>query len=98
MKDPEFKVYRRQPYEERSDKDRDKEKEKEKEREKDKREIVFKNSKSLKFVNQVPHLFIHLMAYVDISSRSAEDDSKIKELIRKSIDNIIQALRKTPYE
>ena len=52
----------------------------------------------MKFINQVPHLFIHLMAYVDIANRPQEDDNKIKELIRKSIDNIIQALRKTPYE
>ena len=88
MKDPEFKVYRRQNYEERDQRQ---------DRERDKKEIVFKNSKSLKFINQVPHLFIHLMAYVDASNRSADDDGKIKELIRKSIDNIIQSLRKTPY-
>lgn len=37
------------------------------------------------------------MAYVDIANRPQEDDNKIKELIRKSIDNIIQSLRKTPY-
>jgi hypothetical protein len=87
-KDPEYKVYRRQNYEER---DRDKKEEK------DKKEIILKNSKSLKFINQVPHLFIHLMAYVDTSNRNQEDDNKIKDLIRKSIDNIIQSLRKTPY-
>ena len=88
-KDPEYKVYRRQNYEER---DREKEKEKEK------KEIILKNNKSLKFINQVPHLFIHLMAYVDTSNRNQEDDNKIKELLRRSIDNIIQSLRKTPYE
>jgi len=38
------------------------------------------------------------MAYVDTSNRNQEDDNKIKELLRKSIDNIIQSLRKTPYE
>lgn len=38
------------------------------------------------------------MAYVDTTNRLQEDDNKIKELIRKSIDNIIQSLRKTPYE
>jgi len=53
---------------------------------------------SLKFINQVPHLFIHLMAYVDTTNRGSEEDAKIKELIRKSIENIIAALRKTPYE
>ena len=53
---------------------------------------------SLKFINQVPHLFIHLMAYVDTTNRGSEEDSKIKELIRKSIENIVAALRKTPYE
>jgi hypothetical protein len=37
------------------------------------------------------------MAYVDASNRSPDDDGKIKELIRKSIDNIIQSLKKTPY-
>ena len=88
-KDPEYKVYRRQNYEER---DREKEKEKEK------KEIILKNNKSLKFINQVPHLFIHLMAYVDTSNRNQEDDNRIKELLRRSIDNIIQSLRKTPYE
>ena len=60
-KDPEYKVYRRQNYEER---DRDKDKEREK------KEIILKNNKSLKFINQVPHLFIHLMAYVDTSNRN----------------------------
>ena len=89
VKDPEYKVYRRQTYEERD---------KEKEKQKQKKEIVLKNSKSLKFINQVPHLFIHLMAYVDTSNRNQEDDSRIKQLLRKSIDNIIQSLRKTPYE
>ena len=59
---------------------------------------MFKNSKSLKFINQVPHLFIHLMAYVDTNNRGSEDDTKIRDLIRKSIENIIQALRRTPYE
>jgi hypothetical protein len=88
VKDPEFKVYRRQNYEERDQRQ---------DREREKKEIVFKNSKSLKFINQVPHLFIHLMAYVDASNRSPDDDGKIKELIRKSIDNIIQSLKKTPY-
>lgn len=38
------------------------------------------------------------MAYVDTTNRPQEDDTKIKDLIRKSIDNIIQSLRKTPYE
>ena len=38
------------------------------------------------------------MAYVDTTNRNPEDDNKIKELIRKSIDNIIQSLKKTPYE
>jgi hypothetical protein len=38
------------------------------------------------------------MAYVDTTNRPPEDDGKIKELIRKSIDNIIQSLRKTPYD
>jgi hypothetical protein len=59
--------------------------------------VVFKNSKSLKFINQVPHLFIHLMAYVDTTNRPQEDDQKISALIRKSIENIVQALRRTPY-
>ena len=89
VKDPDYKVYKRQNYEEK-DKERDKDR--------DKKEIILKNSKSLKFINQVPHLFIHLMAYVDTTNRNPEDDNKIKDLIRKSIDNIIQSLRKTPYE
>lgn len=38
------------------------------------------------------------MAYVDTTNRASEEDAKIKELIRKSIENIIAALRKTPYE
>lgn len=38
------------------------------------------------------------MAYVDTTNRGSEEDAKIKELIRKSIENIIAALRKTPYE
>lgn len=37
------------------------------------------------------------MAYVDTTNRNPEDDNKIKDLIRKSIDNIIQSLKKTPY-
>ena len=55
VKSDEFKVFKRQLYEETRDRERDKEK----------KEIIFKNSKSLKFINQVPHLFIHLMAYTD---------------------------------
>jgi hypothetical protein len=38
------------------------------------------------------------MAYVDTTNRPQEDDQKISSLIRKSIENIVQALRKTPYE
>jgi len=38
------------------------------------------------------------MAYVDTTNRPQEDDQKISGLIRKSIENIVQALRKTPYE
>jgi hypothetical protein len=66
-KGEEFKIYKRQSYEER-----------EKDKEKEKKEVVFKNNKSLKFINQVPHLFIHLMAYVDTTNRGSEDDAKIK--------------------
>lgn len=58
---------------------------------------MFKNSKSLKFINQVPHLFIHLMAYAELDTKVNEEDKRIKDLIKESIDNIIQALRKTPY-
>jgi len=38
------------------------------------------------------------MAYVDTNRPQEDDQVKIKDLIRKSIDNIIQSLRKTPYE
>jgi hypothetical protein len=55
------------------------------------------NYKSLKFLNQLPNLFVHLMAYVDVW-RDGNDESKIKELLRESISNIIQALRRTPYQ
>ncbi len=58
---------------------------------------MFKNTKSLKFINQVPHLFIHLMAYAELDTKVNEEDKKIKDLIKESIDNIIQSLRKTPY-
>jgi hypothetical protein len=37
------------------------------------------------------------MAYVDVW-RDGNDESKIKELLRESISNIIQALRRTPYQ
>jgi len=55
------------------------------------------NYKSLKFLNQLPNLFVHLMAYVDVW-RDGNDESKVKELLRESISNIIQALRRTPYQ
>lgn len=84
VKDPDFKVLKRQPYEENKDKE--------------KKDIVFKNSKSLKFINQVPHLFIHLMAYAELDTKVTEEERKIKTLIRESIENIIQSLRKTPYQ
>lgn len=38
------------------------------------------------------------MAYAELENKSVEDDRKIKELIRDSIENIIQSLKKTPYE
>ena len=38
------------------------------------------------------------MAYVDTNNRGSEEDNKIKQLIRESIRNIIEALRRTPYE
>lgn len=88
VKSDEFKVFKRQPYEETRDREKDKKE----------KEIVFKNAKSLKFINQVPHLFIHLMAYTEFETKSQDDHLKVKELIRKSIDNIVQALKKTPYQ
>ena len=93
VRDPEFRCFKRTAVDE-----RERDREKEKEREKERKETAFKNTKSLKFINQVPHLFIHLMAYVDTGTRSADEDNKIRDLIRKSIDNIVQALKKTPYE
>lgn len=39
------------------------------------------NYKSLKFLNQLPNLFVHLMAYVDVW-RDGNDETKIKELLR----------------
>lgn len=55
------------------------------------------NYKSLKFLNQLPNLFVHLMAYVDVW-RDGGDETRVKELLRESISNIIQALRRTPYQ
>ena len=52
----------------------------------------------MKFINQVPHLFIHLMAYTDFETKVPEDHIRVRDLIRKSIDNIVQALKKTPYQ
>lgn len=37
------------------------------------------------------------MAYADLDTKVAEEDRKIKELIKESIENIIQSLKKTPY-
>lgn len=91
VKDPEFKVFKRQLYDESRDN-------RERDRERDKKEIVFKNTKSLKFINQVPHLFIHLMAYAELDTKNTDEEKKIKALIKESIENIIQSLRKTPYQ
>ena len=38
------------------------------------------------------------MAYTEFETKSQDDHLKVKELIRKSIDNIVQALKKTPYQ
>jgi hypothetical protein len=37
------------------------------------------------------------MAYAELDTKVNEEDKKIKDLIKESIDNIIQSLRKTPY-
>lgn len=37
------------------------------------------------------------MAYAELDTKVNEEDKRIKDLIKESIDNIIQALRKTPY-
>lgn len=62
VKEPEFKAFKRQPFDETKDRDRDREK----------KDIVFKNTKSLKFINQVPHLFIHLMAYAELDTKVSD--------------------------
>lgn len=37
------------------------------------------------------------MAYAELDTKVNEEDKRIKDLIKESIDNIIQSLRKTPY-
>ena len=58
VKDPDFRTFKRQPFDESKEN-----------REREKKDVVFKNVKSLKFINQVPHLFIHLMAYAELDTK-----------------------------
>lgn len=38
------------------------------------------------------------MAYAELDTgKSTEEDKKIKDLIKESIENIINSLKKTPY-
>lgn len=37
------------------------------------------------------------MAYAELDTKVSDEDKKIKDLIKESIENIIQSLKKTPY-
>jgi hypothetical protein len=37
------------------------------------------------------------MAYAELDVKAGDEDKRIKELVKESIDNIIKSLRQTPY-
>lgn len=48
------------------------------ETEKETKKIQYLKIVSLLSINQVPHLFIHLMAYAELDTKVSDEDKKIK--------------------
>lgn len=47
-------------------------------------------------MTQIPHIYVYTMAYIE--TQNQEVHFQIKESIKNSIENIVQALSKTPFE